>query len=93
VFNLKSKNGRDKPLACPDGAARRPYLKEKNYRPQQFLYFLPLPQGHGSLRPTFGPTRFGFGFSLETSSAAWLTTSLAFGSLGLFLSPKALGGS
>ena len=21
----------------------------------QFLYFLPLPQGHGSLRPTFSP--------------------------------------
>src|SRR5947207_8702726 len=26
-------------------------------RPQQFLYFLPLPQGQGSLRPTFGPPR------------------------------------
>jgi hypothetical protein len=25
-------------------------------RPQQFLYFLPLPQGHGSFLPTF--TRF-----------------------------------
>ena len=23
-------------------------------RPWQFLYFLPLPQGHGSLRPTLG---------------------------------------
>jgi hypothetical protein len=22
-------------------------------RPQHFLYFLPLPQGHGSFRPTF----------------------------------------
>jgi hypothetical protein len=22
---------------------------------QHFLYFLPLPQGHGSLRPTLGP--------------------------------------
>ena len=48
------------------------------YFPQQFLYFLPLPQGHGSLRPTFGPDSLGFGFSFETSSAAWLTTSLAF---------------
>src|ERR1044071_2314882 len=44
--------------------------------PQQFLYFFWLPHGHGSLRPTFGPARFGFGF--ETSSAAWLTISLAF---------------
>src|SRR4029077_9862001 len=26
-------------------------------RPQQFLYFLPLPHGHGSLRPTFGSSR------------------------------------
>src|SRR3982751_3991012 len=25
--------------------------------PQQFLYFLPLPQGQGSLRPTLGPPR------------------------------------
>ena len=24
-----------------------------NYFPQQFLYFLPLPQGHSSLRPIF----------------------------------------
>ena len=28
------------------------------YFPQQFLYFLPLPQGQGSLRPTFLPSRF-----------------------------------
>lgn len=26
--------------------------------PQHFLNFLPLPQGHGSLRPTFLPIRF-----------------------------------
>src|SRR6266542_2592912 len=26
-------------------------------RPQQFLYFFPLPHGHGSLRPTFGIER------------------------------------
>src|SRR5438874_3503128 len=25
--------------------------------PWHFLYFLPLPQGHGSLRPTFGSSR------------------------------------
>ena len=25
--------------------------------PQHFLYFLPLPQGQGSLRPTFGASR------------------------------------
>ena len=27
------------------------------FRPQQFLYFLPLPHGHGSLRPIFGEVR------------------------------------
>jgi len=27
--------------------------------PQHFLYFLPLPQGHGSLRPTFGDALSG----------------------------------
>lgn len=35
------------------------------FRPQQFLYFFPEPQGHGSLRPVFLPPttgfRFGFG--------------------------------
>ena len=27
----------------------------KPYRPQHFLYFLPLPQGQGSFLPIFGP--------------------------------------
>ena len=27
------------------------------WAPQHFLYFLPLPQGHGSLRPTLGASR------------------------------------
>src|SRR6266498_2729463 len=42
--------------------------------PQHCLYFLPLPQGHGSLRPTLGPTRTGL--ALARASAASLTTSL-----------------
>src|SRR5699024_8784213 len=25
------------------------------FLPQQYLYFLPLPHGHGSFRPIFGP--------------------------------------
>src|SRR5205085_6010933 len=46
----------------------------------QFLYFLPLPQGHGSLRPTFAPTlRIGSAFFFSpalvcipaASSCAW----------------------
>lgn len=28
--------------------------------PWHFLYFFPLPQGHGSLRPTFCPTTTGW---------------------------------
>jgi len=32
----------------------------KNQNPQHFLYFLPLPQGHGSFRPTLF---LAFGFS------------------------------
>src|ERR1700688_136865 len=34
-------------------AARETY----EFAPQHFLYFLPLPQGQGSLRPTFSPER------------------------------------
>jgi hypothetical protein len=44
--------------------------------PQHCLNFFPLPQGHGSLRPTFGPTRTGFAF--ETASDASLTMSAGF---------------
>jgi hypothetical protein len=40
------------------------------------LYFFPLPQGQGSLRPTLGPVRTGFAF--ETASLACETMSLAF---------------
>lgn len=29
------------------------FLKNQDHFPQQYLYFLPLPQGQGSLRPTF----------------------------------------
>src|SRR5213075_3349998 len=46
----------------------RPPLAIYATRPQQFLYFLPLPQGHGSLRPTFGIER-RTGRSIDTSPA------------------------
>src|SRR5437016_13931904 len=42
--------------------------------PQQCLYFLPLLQGQGSLRPTLGPERMGLAFSI--AAAASLTMSL-----------------
>src|ERR1035441_5023335 len=64
-----------------------------NHRPQQCLYFLPLPQGHGSLRPTFGPVRTGLAFS-ATAAAASLTTSLGLPwlppELAVLVPPKAL---
>src|SRR4051812_35428085 len=38
------------------------YLRASSFM-WQFLYFLPLPHGHGSFRPTFAPTfRIGSGF-------------------------------
>ena len=55
--------------------------------PWHFLYFLPLPHGHGSLRPTFGPDRF-VGFDLEVSEpsgplvTARSTRDLAFATPG-----------
>jgi hypothetical protein len=38
--------------------------------PQHFLYFLPLPHGHGSLRPTFGSGRTYVRESLADSGAS-----------------------
>src|SRR5258708_19413481 len=64
--------------------------KKTAYFPQHCLYFFLLPQGQGSLRPTFGPVRLGFGFSLERWSAASLTTSLGFALSVLDGSSKAL---
>src|ERR1035438_803438 len=49
------------------------------HRPQHCLYFLPLPQGHGSLRPTFGPVRTGLVMAFSCAAAASLTTSLGLG--------------
>ena len=42
------------------------------FAPQHFLYFFPLPQGQGALRPIFWPTFTGFGFPGATSSAGWV---------------------
>src|SRR5207249_3181113 len=40
----------------PRTASREP--RAANQAPWHFLYFFPLPHGHGSLRPTFGSSRF-----------------------------------
>jgi hypothetical protein len=49
---------------------------------QHCLYFLPLPQGHGSLRPTRGPTlRIGSSFCSASvpaiAACCWRSISLA----------------
>ncbi len=38
---------------------------------QHFLYFLPLPHGQGSLRPTLGPVRTGAGFQYCSRAGAF----------------------
>ena len=53
------------------------YKGLRGYLPQQFLYFLPLPHGHGSLRPIFF---FSFNnvpsISIHTSLYIYLSSSL-----------------
>ncbi len=44
-----------RPRTARRALCRRRILRRT--RPQQFLNFFPLPQGHGSLRPTFGTSR------------------------------------
>src|SRR6266849_7336959 len=59
----------ERPQGCVDSALR--YSLDGNFlygishavAPWHFLYFLPEPHGHGSLRPTFAPARTGFGAS------------------------------
>src|SRR5262245_23042752 len=53
--------------------------------PWHFLYFLPLPQGHGSLRPTLGPSRLTV-WTVSVPPSASRGAALAnddFASLGL----------
>src|SRR3954465_5724225 len=51
------------PDAPAPRAPRRYEVHTAAERMWQFLYFLPLPHGHGSLRPTFSPRlRIGSGF-------------------------------
>src|SRR5947207_12256812 len=47
--------------------------------PQQCLNFFPLPHGQGSLRPTFGPERTGFAFSLAAIASETISLPLLDG--------------
>ena len=66
--------GRGTAAAGYGSAAGGDSPKAYQFLPQHCLYFLPLRQGQGSLRPTFGPIRTGLAFS--TAAAASLTMSL-----------------
>ena len=57
----------------PEGSALW-HLGYSTFFPQQFLYFLPLPQGQGSLRPTFSEA-----FTLRGSRGASLATRASTG--------------
>ena len=54
------------------------------YRPQQRLNFLPLPQGHGSLRPAFinEPSGLKNSLCLLMRAASWLGDHPLFGQQG-----------
>ncbi len=49
--------------------------------PQHFLYFLPLPHGHGSFRPARGADRTGCGFGAPLSAVAPWGAAIAGGPL------------
>ena len=53
---LTRRTSHGKSAAIPDYSSTAPPVT----LPQQFLYFFPLPQGHGSLRPTLAAARTGF---------------------------------
>ena len=48
----------------------RSAMRRDDYAPQQFLYFLPLPQGQGLFRPTFWAATAGR-FLAGSSSSPW----------------------
>src|SRR5580698_5355696 len=50
-------NSQDMRESLPEPAVSQPSAVSQLYSlaPWHFLYFLPLPHGHGSLRPTLGP--------------------------------------
>src|SRR3989338_10911513 len=54
--------------------------------PQHFLYFFPLPHGHGSFLPTFGPTWTGFGFSSDRRDVC--PTSCILAAVGISPLPR-----
>ena len=57
---IKEMQAKAKTSACIKYCKNGNYSAAFSKRPWQFLYFLPLPQGQGSLRPTFFSTRMGW---------------------------------
>jgi hypothetical protein len=56
-------------LASDTPPASNLWQRRFNYRPQQCLYFSPLPQGQRQLRPTFGPVRTALAFSATVAAS------------------------
>src|SRR5687767_14210892 len=50
-------------------------MRRSHYAPWHFLYFLPLPHGHGSLRPTFGSGRTNGSMGSPSSSSSSSSSS------------------
>ena len=54
-------------VRCPCRA--RPTVTSGDHAPWHFLYFFPLPHGQGSLRPTFGSSRFTWRIDVVAAGA------------------------
>lgn len=64
---------------APERSWRRPDLagSPRQLDPQQFLYFLPLPQGHGSFLPGFCAARTEVGRDSWGGVASWLWSRMS----------------
>src|SRR5579863_1209435 len=60
---IKMHGSKDPPLQRRTGKIACATKTDYALRPWHFLYFLPEPQGQGSLRPTLAPARTGLGGS------------------------------
>src|ERR1041384_2283471 len=70
--------GERRAARCVVAPAIAPFSNRRpqTHAPWHFLYFLPLPHGHGSFLPTLG--------NREPSSALWVLIGARMGALGAF---------